>query len=108
MVRLDLFDVKLLGAIQQNGALTAAELGEVTHLSGSQCSRRLQRLAAAGVIDRYAAILDPRSLGLGVVAYVSISLQSHSDRDIGAFRERFRGCPRRSSAPRSPARPTTC
>lgn len=88
MVDLDEFDRRLLAAIQRDGALTHAQLGERAHLSGSQCSRRLQRLAAAGVIDHYAAILDPRALGLGVAAYVSITLRSHSDEDIKAFRQR--------------------
>ncbi|MGI9169262.1 MAG: Lrp/AsnC family transcriptional regulator, partial [Caulobacteraceae bacterium] len=88
MADLDEFDLRLLAAVQRDGAMTQAELGRRAHLSGSQCSRRLQRLAAAGVIDHYAALLDPRALGLGVTVYVSVSLRSHSDDDIKAFRRR--------------------
>ncbi|MHB8529398.1 MAG: Lrp/AsnC family transcriptional regulator [Caulobacteraceae bacterium] len=85
----DEFDLRLLAAIQRDGALTHSELGAIAHLSGSQCSRRLQRLLSSGVIDHYAAILSARALGLGVTAYVLVSLRSHSDADIKAFKDRI-------------------
>ena len=108
MTDIDAFDRRLLAAVQHNGAATTAELSEIAHLSPSQCSRRLQRLAAAGVIARRAAILDPAALGLGVTAFVQVSLQSHSDAQIAAFRERVLALRRCWSAPRSPARRTMC
>lgn len=77
-IALDGFDVKLLAALQNNAALTNAELGDVIGLSASQVSRRRQKLEEAGIIRRYRAALDPEALGLMVTAYVGVTLGAHS------------------------------
>ncbi|NVK43226.1 MAG: Lrp/AsnC family transcriptional regulator [Oceanospirillaceae bacterium] len=85
-VDLDRLDVKILEALQQNGRLSNVELSEVVHLSPSQCQRRRQKLEESGVIQRYVAQLDPESVGLGVMALVSVSLDKHSEKIAEEFR----------------------
>ena len=75
---LDDFDRRLLAALQADGRLTNAELGEKVGLSASQCSRRRMRLEAEGVITGYEARLDAARLGFGVIALVQLSLATHS------------------------------
>lgn len=90
---LDDFDLKLLTALQENAALTNAELGEVIGLSASQVSRRRQKLEEAGVIRRYRAALDPEALGLRVTAYVGVTLGAHSRENARRFRNMVTAMP---------------
>lgn len=92
-IALDVYDVKLLTALQENAALTNAELGDVIRLSASQVSRRRQKLEEAGIIRRYRAALDPEALGLNVTAYVGVTLGAHSKENAGKFRDMVKAMP---------------
>jgi Lrp/AsnC family leucine-responsive transcriptional regulator len=61
--------------LQRDCRLTNQELAERVSLSPSPCLRRVRRLEEVGVIRGYVALLEPRTLGLGVVAYVSVKLE---------------------------------
>ena len=74
---LDQTDKAILAILQRNGRATAEELGERLNLSPSQAGRRRQRLEVEGVIDHYAARLDPRRIGLAVEAFVQVELATH-------------------------------
>jgi len=90
---LDGFDLKLLTALQQDGRLTNAELGEMVHLSASQVSRRVQRLIESGYIERFQAVLNRQKLGIGLTAYCLVTLKIHGGDSMLAFHERVRGLP---------------
>lgn len=90
---LDGYDVKLLAALQENAALTNAELGDVISLSASQVSRRRQKLEEAGVIRRYRAALSPEALGLAVTAYIGVTLGAHSRENARKFRNMVTAMP---------------
>ncbi|PVB60055.1 Lrp/AsnC family transcriptional regulator [Labrenzia sp. 011] len=92
-IALDAYDVKLLATLQENAALTNAELGEVIRLSASQVSRRRQKLEEAGIIRRYRAALDPEALGLSVTAYVGVTLGAHSKENARKFRNMVTAMP---------------
>lgn len=83
---LDATDTRLLDALQRNAQLTAAELGERLGLSASQAARRRQRLEASGLIERYAAVLDPARLGLAIQAFVQVQMASHDPRAARDFK----------------------
>ena len=90
---IDRYDLKLLAAVQRNGHATNAELGEQAGLSASQASRRVQRLAEAGVIAGYTALLDPATLGLGVTAYAQVLLERHDTSRPQAFEKQVSALP---------------
>lgn len=73
----DRHDLAILTALQRDGRATNSALGEKIHLSTSQVSRRIQRLEEAHVIGHYAAVLDPLVVGLGVMAFVHVTLDRH-------------------------------
>ena len=77
-IRLDRFERRILIALQVNARLTNQELAQQVGLSPSACWRRVKALEEAGVILRYAAILDPRKVGLGECVFAHISLTRHS------------------------------
>ena len=74
---MDGYDLAILDALQHDGSLTNAALGERVHLSASQCSRRRAALEKAGLIRGYAARLDAQTLGLGLRAITRVNLRAH-------------------------------
>ena len=75
---MDMFDLRILDALQRDGRLTNNELAEKAGLSASQCSRRRAQLEADGIIRAYHASLDPEAVGLKVQAFVQVTLATHS------------------------------
>ncbi len=78
-IELDKIDRKILAILQDDGRLSNQEIAEKVNLSPSPCLRRIKRLEEAGVIRQYVALLDPEKIGLGLLAYVNVRLEKHSD-----------------------------
>jgi len=77
----------LLRALQAEGRLTNQELAERVGMSTSPCWRRVRRLEEAGVIRGYQAVLDRRKVGLGVLAFVRVGIDRHSEEEARLFEE---------------------
>jgi DNA-binding Lrp family transcriptional regulator len=86
MISLDAFDLKILRALQNDGRLTNQELADIAGLSASQCSRRRMRLEEEKVISGYRAELASEALGFGVIAFIQITLATHSPDNAKKFR----------------------
>jgi len=71
---IDALDRKILNALQADGRSSNVELSARVHLSAPQCFRRVRSLEERGVIRGYRAEVQPQSLGLGVMAYVSLNI----------------------------------
>ncbi len=78
-------DLRILRTLQKEASLTNVELAERVGMSPSPCLRRVRQLEARGVIRDYVAVLDRRSLGLDVMAFVEVSMDHHSDTAAEAF-----------------------
>lgn len=90
---MDSIDAKLLNILQESGRATAAELAEEVNLSVSAIHRRIKMLEDSGMIERYAAILNPKALGYTHDFFVEIALQSQSEATLEAFEEAVRNSP---------------
>ena len=77
-IALDAIDRRILRALQRDGRLPVVALAEQVGLSATPCQRRVKRLEEAGVIARYAAVLDPQWLGLPLQAFIMVALESHA------------------------------
>ena len=86
MISVDAFDLKMLAALQDDGRLTNQQLADLVGLSASQCSRRRMRLEEDGVIAGYRAELAARSLGFELIAFIQITLATHSPDNAERFR----------------------
>src|SRR5512138_1484877 len=86
MIQTDTFDLKMLAALQDNGRLTNQELADLVGLSASQCSRRRMRLEEEKVIAGYHADLSAEALGFNLVAFIQITLATHSPDNSKKFR----------------------
>jgi Lrp/AsnC family leucine-responsive transcriptional regulator len=67
--RLNPNDLKILTVLQRDGRRPYAELGAEVGMSGPSAHERVKKLEARGVITGYAALVDPASVGLGILAF---------------------------------------
>jgi len=86
---LDAYDLKILQTWQQRGEIGPVEMGEAIALSASQCSRRMAALKRDGHVRGFRAIIEPASVGIGLMAYVLITMKSHAPEAAEAFRARI-------------------
>ena len=73
---IDRVDMGLLAALEADARLSFAALAERSGLSKTSCWSRVQGLEEAGIIRRYAAMLDAAALGLRLTAYVHVMIDS--------------------------------
>ena len=76
--RIDTIDRKILTVLQENAALSVAEIGERVGLSSTPCWKRIQRLEADGIIKGKVALVDQNKIGLGLSVFVSVESGDHS------------------------------
>jgi Lrp/AsnC family leucine-responsive transcriptional regulator len=81
---LDAIDRKILEKLQESGRMSNVELAAAIQLSAPQCFRRVRSLEERGIIRGYHATIDGASVGLGVTAYVSLSIVGNA---VGQARE---------------------
>jgi Lrp/AsnC family transcriptional regulator, leucine-responsive regulatory protein len=86
-------DRALLRALQRDGRATIAALADKIALSESACRRRIEALEKRGIIEGYRADLNADKLGFSLTVFVSISLGTQTDRDLGAFEAAVRAAP---------------
>jgi Lrp/AsnC family leucine-responsive transcriptional regulator len=67
--KLSTSDARLLDILQRDAKRPYAELGADVGMSGPSAHERVKKLEARGVIRGYAAIVDPPSVGLGILAF---------------------------------------
>jgi Lrp/AsnC family leucine-responsive transcriptional regulator len=84
-MKLDRFDATLLDALQRDGRLSVVDLAEQIGLSPTPCARRIKALESEGVIEGYAAVLNPARVGLAVLAIVQVKLTEHTDETVARF-----------------------
>jgi Lrp/AsnC family transcriptional regulator, leucine-responsive regulatory protein len=86
---LDPIDLRILHELQSDGSLSNVELARRVNLSPSPCLARVKALQAAGVIDRYVALVNPGALGLSLNVFISISLKEQSKPALADFERRI-------------------
>ena len=90
---LDGYDRRILEVLQDEGRITNQELADRIGLSPSPCLRRVRALEEAGVIAGYHAVLDPKALGLDLMALLSISMDRHTPERFAGFESAVSGMP---------------
>ncbi|TQV82212.1 Lrp/AsnC family transcriptional regulator [Denitrobaculum tricleocarpae] len=90
MQEIDSKDRQLLALLQRNVKTTIPDMAERTGLSTASIQRRLRVLRESGVIQKEVAVLDPKKLGLGITAIVSVELERDRLDQIDAFKRKAR------------------
>jgi Lrp/AsnC family transcriptional regulator len=81
----DELDREIVRLLQNDGSLSARELGDAVGLTSTPCWRRVRALEEAGVIMRRVALIDPAAVNLGVTALVNIRTNDHGPDWIDRF-----------------------
>ena len=90
---LDAIDLKILDLIQEDAALSVAEIAEKVGLSSSPCWRRIKRLEEIGVIVGRVTILDRETLGLTFEVMASVKLALPNRENLEKFETAVAGWP---------------
>jgi len=87
MIDPDRIDCEILHQLRNNARLSNKELAGRIGLSASSTLVRVRSLQSAGLLRGYHADIEPKCLGVGLQAMISIQLRRHSEKDVTAFRE---------------------
>jgi Lrp/AsnC family leucine-responsive transcriptional regulator len=66
-------DRRIVELLLEDGRMSFTDLGKVTGLSTSAVHQRVRRLEERGVIKGYRAVVDYNSLGMPLVAFISVT-----------------------------------
>ena len=89
-MKIDAIDLKILDVLQRNARISNAELAQSVGLSPSPCLRRSRNLEKAGVISKYAAILDQTVVELSISVFVQVTLERQVESALETFERLIR------------------
>ena len=78
-------DRAILRELQRDSRLTMQQLADKVGMSSSACWRRVKSLEESGVIDRYAAIVNPIKAGFALSSMTLVSLARHEGENVENF-----------------------
>lgn len=79
---LDAKDKKLLSILQEDSRKSLTELARALNLSIDSTHKRMKKLKAVGIIDRFGIFIDPKALGYELVANAQIRLHNISEKEL--------------------------
>ena len=85
--KIDQTDAKILKLLQHDSRMSNAELSEKIGMSASPCWRRVKQLEETQVIKGYGVLVDRKKIGLGVMVFIRVSIDSHSEKEAKKFEE---------------------
>jgi Lrp/AsnC family transcriptional regulator, leucine-responsive regulatory protein len=69
---IDATDLQILTILQSNARTSNADIARQVGMAPSAILERIRKLEQRGIIKGYEARIDPRALGLGMLAYVAV------------------------------------
>src|SRR5690242_118709 len=84
-MRTDRIDSAILQRLAADARAAVSRIASEVGLSQSACTRRIQALEAAGLIEGYGARLGHKRLGFHVTALVDITLGTQVEEDLAQF-----------------------
>jgi Lrp/AsnC family leucine-responsive transcriptional regulator len=88
MVRkLDRTDIGILNALQRDCRISNRQLGMLLNKTKSPIQLRIQQMQDRGLIKRFSAILDPKMIDRGLIGFVHVNVERHTEESLTAFME---------------------
>lgn len=75
MLQIDEIDRKIIKALNANGRISYTELAKEIGLSRVAVQARVNALLEEGVIERFAAVVNPEKLGIAVSAFFNVEVE---------------------------------
>jgi Lrp/AsnC family leucine-responsive transcriptional regulator len=85
MMKLDRIDREIIKVLQADARIPIVDLSERVGLSASPCARRVKRLESAGIIMRYATVIDQKAVGLPVSVFCNVTLERQAKGALETF-----------------------
>jgi Lrp/AsnC family transcriptional regulator, leucine-responsive regulatory protein len=89
-IELDAIDQKILEVLRRNARKPNTELADEVGLTPAPCLRRVKRLEDSGVIQGYSAQVNPSSLGLDLMVFVSVTLDRQTKGSYDTFAQKIK------------------
>lgn len=86
-IKIDEMDRNILRILQNEGRITNTELAKRLGISAPAMLERVKRLEEKNVIERFVAIANPEAVGIGIIAFVRISLGAHKLTEFETFKK---------------------
>ncbi len=80
-ILVDALDFKAISRLQQFGRDSWKRLGELLGITPQAAADRIHRLEQHGVIQGYAAVVDPDAVGIHMLAFVAVALDRTRNRE---------------------------
>jgi len=84
---LNTIDMKILALLQNDARVTNQTLADQIGMSASPCWRKVRKLEEDEVIQGYRAVLNRKKIGLGVMVFVRVSIDSHNEAEARNFEQ---------------------
>jgi Lrp/AsnC family transcriptional regulator, leucine-responsive regulatory protein len=78
-------DIQVLEHLQRDARVTNQDLADAIGLSASPTWRKVRKLEEDEVIQGYRAVLNRRKIGLNVMVFVRVTIDSHSEAEARKF-----------------------
>ncbi len=91
--QIDGIDAKILHEIQNDAALSVADISERVGLSSSPCWRRIKRMEELGIIKQRVTILSRKQLGLDFEVFVAVKLALPNKENMQKFERSIQNMP---------------
>lgn len=92
-MRLDRIDFELLRLLRNNARIANKDLAEKTGIAASTALERVRRMREARVIRGYHAEIEPKAVGIGLQAMVSVRLIQHMRAQVESFHDHLLALP---------------
>ncbi|GAC87242.1 AsnC family transcriptional regulator [Gluconobacter thailandicus NBRC 3257] len=90
---LDLFDRAILRIVQKDNKMPQRQIAEKVNLSAAAVQRRIAAMEKSGVIIRNSAMVDARSLQMGITSIVEVMLTDERLQTVDNAKALFRAAP---------------
>ncbi|MEU4530639.1 Lrp/AsnC family transcriptional regulator [Micromonospora ureilytica] len=87
---LDEVDRRILDELVRDGRTSVRTLAERIHISRTNAYARVERLLRDGVITGFRAQVAPEAAGLGTSAYIALTIEQNTWREVSAELARVR------------------
>lgn len=82
---MDRVDQKILEVLQKRARIKTSEMARELNIPATTLQERIRRLERNGTVKGYRAVIDPGKIGLGVQAFVAVTLDCHEANNIRNF-----------------------
>lgn len=90
---LDITDISILSALQDNSRLTIKELAAAIHLSPTPTFERVKRLERDGFITKYIAVLNAEKINCGFMVFCYLKMKQHTHENALRIMEAVKSIP---------------